>query len=240
VRDESDHPRGCHLLSDAELDALRRPGSATSTSYRHVRQRCKRFLTGIAAYALLLQGQELEDTVSDAFAEADVEARIQDLDSDAAAVSGRLKIALNRVRARKVRDIKKRMEVPLVELAGTEPTAEDRQIARAKFAEIVKPLKSYLKAAFAQLSERDRTLLSENYHIPASGLSPRADPKPMSENLRKVALFRARRRFLRHLADVLPDPEDVSLDLRWAYDYLRSKEFAQVLFKRRRHPGRVA
>jgi hypothetical protein len=183
---ETDH--AFPLMNGRDLVELR-GGPARNASYRRLHHRCMKYVLDYRCYRFLLSREDAEDIVSQAVAE-EIPAIVAP-EVGVEEVSIRLKRALNRVRARYVRRSEKETLLEAVPREGKD------LITVIRLKEIVPVLSNCLQLAFAGLTDRDRNLLIDHYGFERRGFVKNgASPTFASANAHKVALWRARKRFL--------------------------------------------
>jgi uncharacterized protein YjiS (DUF1127 family) len=184
-------PHAFPLLNDSELTELRE-GTDRNPSFRRLHSRCLAYVLDYRQYRHLLSVDDGEEIVSQALVE---ELRfLKDSGISAEEVSTRIKRALNRVRARYVRERRRH--------ANTLPAPiADADLLRAiQYRQMARKLDRFIILAIDALKDRDRDLLIDIYGLECHGLVKRG-PSPVfaTAGAHKVSLWRARQRFFREL-----------------------------------------
>jgi hypothetical protein len=185
--DPTDHA-STFLVTDAELGQLR-GGSERSDCYGRILYRCLLYVLAYRVYRRLLTADDGEEIVSQAVFE--VMRFIQDPTVTADEVSSHLKTALNRVRARYVRQALRRGSVPAMRSQSKD------LIAVIQYKETARALAVHLAQVVESLRDRDRNLLIDHYRLQRFGFVKRGEsPELAKSGGQKVRLCRARKRFL--------------------------------------------
>jgi hypothetical protein len=190
MEDTGGRPRPL-LVSGLELEELREKTDRT-VSYQHLVARCIGYVLRHRRYGYTLSPEDGEDIVAQALIDelhciADPLMRVEE-------VSARLKRALNRVRARYVREHGRTTQAqhPAVSCEDLMAAIELKEMARL--------LREHIARAFEALGDRDRDLLIDCYRLEQLGFVKKGLPLSFSTaNAFKVALWRARQRFLTEL-----------------------------------------
>lgn len=195
------------LLSDSDLAELR-GGTHRNLCFYRLHARCLAYVLDYRQYRHVLTVDDGEEIVSQAVVE---ELRsLEDPQIGAQEVSVRFKRALNRVRARYVRESRRRA-------AGVAaPTAENDILMAIHYKEMARVLSGYIVLAIEALRDRDRNLLIDSYGLERYGLTKRgSSPVFVNPGGHKVGLWRARKRFLRELQQLTEEASAVhhNLDL---------------------------
>jgi len=193
------------LLSDSDLAEFR-GGTPRNLCFHRLHARCLAYVLDYRQYRHLLTVDDGEEIVSQALIE---ELRsLEDPQIGAEEVSARFKRALNRVRARYVRESRRRA-------AGTAaPAVEDDILMAIHYKELARVLSDYIGLAIDALRDRDRNLLIDSYGLECHGLVKRgASPVFMNPGGHKVGLWRARKRFLRELRRLIEEASAVHQNL---------------------------
>ncbi|HEX4965930.1 MAG TPA: hypothetical protein VF173_34290 [Thermoanaerobaculia bacterium] len=193
------------LLSDSDLAELR-GGTHRNLSFHRLHSRCLAYVLDYRQYRHLLTVDDGEEIVSQAVVE---ELRaLKDPEIGAKEVSIRFKRALNRVRARYVRESRRRV-------AGVAAPVVQADILMAiHYKEMAHALSGYIGRAINAMRDRDRNLLIDSYGLENHGLAKRgASPVFVNPGGHKVGLWRARKRFLRELRRLIEETSTVHQNL---------------------------
>jgi hypothetical protein len=193
------------LLSDSDLAELR-SGTHRNLCFHRLHARSLAYVLDYRQYRRLLTVDDGEEIVSQAVVE---ELRsLEDSQIGAKEVSVRFKRALNRVRARYVRESRRRAAVAVA------PAAEDDVLMAIHYKEMARALSGYIGLAIEALRDRDRNLLIDSYGLERYGLAKRgSSPVFMKPGGHKVGLWRARKRFLRELQRLIEEASAVNQNL---------------------------
>jgi hypothetical protein len=193
------------LLSDSDLAELR-GGTHRNLCFHRLHARCLAYVLDYRQYRHLLTVDDGEEIVSQAVVE---ELRsLEDSQIGAEEVSVRFKRALNRVRARYVRESRRRAAgaVTLV--------AEDDILMAIHYKDMARALSGYIGLAIEALRDRDRNLLIDSYGLERYGLAKHgSSPVFVKPGGHKVGLWRARKRFLRELQRLIEEASAVHQNL---------------------------
>jgi len=233
--DPTDHPflqlnDSSPLLNDSELAGLR-GGSHRHVCFRRLQSRCLAYVLDYRQYRHLLSIDDGEEIVSQAVVE---ELRyIEDSLVGAEEVSIRVKRALNRVRARYVRECRRRTSDTAA------PIASDDILMAIQYKEVARALRGYIGRAIDALRDRDRNLLIDSYGLERFGLVKRGlSPVFANAGGHKVGLWRARQRFLHELQRLI-EAANQNLDLIRSLRILIESGGLAAYFVSTRLEGRV-
>jgi DNA-directed RNA polymerase specialized sigma24 family protein len=209
MENNGQHPHSSPLLvSGLELQELREEPQRTAP-YRNLYARCIGYVLRCRRYGCSLSAEDGEDIASQALLDelhciADPRIQVEE-------VSSRLKRAINRVRARYLREHGRR--------AAAWPAVVSREdlSATVELKEIARLLQEHIRMAFNSLGDRDRSLLIDCYGLEQLGFARRG-PSPVfaSAGGFKVALWRARRRFFAELERLLATSQQCTRDAELA------------------------
>lgn len=187
--DPSDHH--CQLLTEVELAEFRQ-----ERGHPKLRARWRTYVLGYRSYRRLLSDDDAAEIVSEAIDEE--LGSINDPLFDAATVSVLLRRAFNRVRARYAR--LRTRQVPVAQ----EPSSNQDMIASIYYKEMARALRGFIGQAIDELRSRDRNIIVDGYRLDRFGFVKHG-PSPVfaKANGRKVAQWRARKRFFAALERVL-------------------------------------
>ncbi|HYX25313.1 MAG TPA: hypothetical protein VFC23_14250 [Thermoanaerobaculia bacterium] len=193
------------LLSDSDLAELRN-GTHRNLCFHRLQARCLAYVLGYRQYRHLLTVDDGEEIVSQAVVE---ELRsLEDSRIGAEEVSVRFKRALNRVRARYVRESRRRAT------CAAASAAEKDILMAIHYKELARALSPYIGRAIDVLRDRDRNLLIDRYGLERYGLVKcGASPVFVNPGGYKVGLWRARQRFFRELRRLIDEAATVHQNL---------------------------
>ncbi|HEY9420220.1 MAG TPA: hypothetical protein VIW92_02310 [Thermoanaerobaculia bacterium] len=202
---EPKHPKVTLHVDEHDLQTLRREPENREV-FQALYLSC---FSWVRKHRESLSAEDIEDIVNQALIETlDM---LWSPEHSAEEVAGALQKALNRVRARSRRDVKRYQAYGMFEdykqafasfkekdFSGTAEEQEDHMLA------VVKTLKGFLQLALENLNPRDYVLLYWAYRFDQVGFKPPVVPLPdLLRKTRNVAMHRARKRFMAELESLL-------------------------------------